>query len=399
MDNLRRFKKVKIGLMRSQQFVALSGVMMLGKTTLTEDVPTAMTNGRDEWYNPEFMFKFGDKGAAFIIVHENMHKAARHLSVYDKLHAINPQITNEACDHWINLRIMAADPRGERVEMPRDENGKPVGMLDEKYKGWTVLQIFNDLMQQDKDKQDGEGGGEGEGGEGLDQHDWDGAKQMTPEQTKTLEQDVKQAVRQGQMAAKKAGVGAGTDSLGLSELLQSKTDWRAQLREFVNATCANKQESSWRRPNRRFLQHDMIMPTFSGESIEELVFARDASGSMFFSKRLPQVTSEMVAIAKAMQIERIHLIDWDGAAVSRGVFDSDKFVNAPEVGTVTGGGGTDPTCVERYLKDKKIKPSAVIMLTDGEVSSWGNWDCPVLWVIANETKITAPTGKTIHIQE
>lgn len=404
MDNLRRFKKVKIGLMRSKQFVALSGVMMLGKTTLTEDVATAMTNGRDEWYNTEFMFKFGDKGAAFIIVHENMHKAARHLTVYDKLHAINPQIANAACDYWINLRIIAADPQGERVEMPRDENGKPMGLLDEKYKGRTVLQIFNDLMQQKKDKQDSGGSGDGEGGDGegsqgLDQHDWAGAKKMTPAEAKTLEQDVKQAVRQGQMAAKKAGVGAGTDSLGLSELLQSKVDWRAQLREFVNSTCARKQESSWRRPNRRFLQHDMIMPTFAGESIEEVVFARDASGSMFFSTRLPRVTGEMVAIAKAMQIERIHLLDWDGAVVSRGVFDSEKFANAPEVSRVHGGGGTDPTCVERYLKDKKIKPSAVIMLTDGEVGSWGNWDCPVLWVIANESKITAPTGKTIHIQE
>jgi predicted metal-dependent peptidase len=398
MDSTRRFKKVKIALMRSPLFVGLSGIMMMGRTTMTTDVPTACTNGRDEMYNPEFVFKFGDKAAGFIIVHENMHKAARHLQVYTKLHAIDPQLTNAACDYWINARITKVDPMRTLVEMPQDEDGKQVGLFDAKYDGWTVAKIFEDLReQQQQGGEGGEGGGEGEGG--FDEHDWDGAKQMSAAQAKELEQDIKQAIRQGEMAAKKMGVGAGKNLLGLGELLESRVDWRSQLREFMTSTCTDKQESSWRRPNRRYLYQDLIMPTLMGESINEVVFARDASGSMMCRNRLTKVTSEMVALAKALQIEKIHLIDWDGAVSVRGVYTAQMFEDAPEVSSVMGGGGTDPRCVAAYLKEKRIKPNAVVMFTDGEVPSWGDWEVPVLWLIANSQKITASVGKTINVGE
>ena len=75
----RKFKAIKIGLMRSKQFGLLRGVAMHGNTYLTTDVPTAATNGRDCWFNPDFLFNTvkneDDKGAAFIMVHEWLHKA------------------------------------------------------------------------------------------------------------------------------------------------------------------------------------------------------------------------------------------------------------------------------------------------------------------------------------
>lgn len=389
MDNVRRFKKVKIALMRSKMFVGLSGIMMLGKTVLDDTAPTAMTNGRDEWYNPEFIFRFGDKGSGFIIIHENMHKAARHMVIYTKLRAIDPHLTNAACDYWINGRIRATDPTESLVAMPRDENGNLMGLYDPKYDGWTVLRIFNELREK----------GEGQPESGFDEHDWKGAEGLTEEEKKKLEGDIKQAIQQGQMAAKKAGAGGGSDKLGLGELLRSKVDWRAQLQEFVSSVCADKQESSWRRPSRRYLYQDMIMPTMVSESIKELVLARDASGSMFCKTRLLKVTSEMVAITSMLHIDRIHLIDWDGVVGKHEVLTSDQMNTAEEVKAVTGGGGTDPSCVSTYIKEKGIKPDAVIMLTDGEVPNWGEWSCPVLWVIANREVMSAPVGKTINLGE
>jgi predicted metal-dependent peptidase len=397
MDNVRRFKKIKIALMRSPMFVGLSGIMMMGKTEITTDVPTACTNGRDEWYNPEFVFKFGDKGTGFVIIHENMHKAGRHLQIYTKLHAIDPDLTNRACDYWINARIKACDPRETLVAMPTDENGKVVGLYDPKYDGWTVLQIFKDL--QEKQQQSGEGGEGGGDGEGFDDHDWEGAAQLTEQEAKRLEQDVKQAIRQGQMAAKKMGAGGAGDLLGLGELLKSRVDWKAQLREFMTSTCTDKQESSWRRPNRRYLHQDIIMPTLIGESMNEVVFARDASGSMLCRNRLVKATSEMVALARALRIEKIHLIDWDGEVGRHLQFTAETFEGAPEVESVKGGGGTDPSCVAAYLKEKRIKPNAVVIFTDGEVPSWGTWEVPVLWLIANKQAITAGVGKTINVDD
>lgn len=410
---IRRFKKVKIGLMRSRMFVGLSGVMMLGKTNLTTDVPTAMTDGRNEWYNPEFVFSFDqpEKSCGFIVCHENMHKAARHLSVYRKLHEIDHELANAACDYWINGKLVLADPEETLIALPR-KDGKVVGLYDEQYLGKTVMEIFRILQAKAKNGGGGGGGdeetdaGDGDdagGGGGFDAHDWEAAKEMTQEQAQKLESDVKQAIRQGMMAAKKmddaAGQGAGQDKLGLKDLVTSKVDWKRQFRDFVQMSCTDKQESSWRKPNRRFLHQGDYLPTLVGESVKEVAFCRDASGSMHHKGRLVKATSEMVAIAKMVRIEKIHLIDWDGEVGFHEEFTADNFTDAPAVMNIHGGGGTDPNCVCKYLKEKGIKPDAVILLTDGEIYDWGTWNAPVLWMITNKEKITAPVGKTINVSE
>lgn len=74
--------------------------------------------------------------------------------------------------------------------------------------------------------------------------------------------------------------------LGLGELVKPQINWRQQLRMFMNSTCQRKERSTWRRPNRRYLHQDIIMPTLEGNSIREVVLARDTSGSMTYDKRL-----------------------------------------------------------------------------------------------------------------
>jgi len=386
----RRFKAIKIGLMRSEQFGLLRGVAMHGQTFLTTDIPTAMTDGRDCWFNPDFLFKIiqnGDKGAAYVMVHEWLHKAGMHMVTYQNLVKRDAMCTNMATDYWINDKIILADPDNLLTEMPVDADGVPIGLHDIKYRDWTIKRIFDDRLEN----------GGGGGGGGFDEHDWEGAKELTEAEAKQLKQDVTEAIRQGIHAGKRAGAGGLRDALGLEELIAPKVDWPHELRIFMTATCRKKERSTWRRPNRRYLHQDVVMPTLEGNSAKEIAFCRDASGSMFFDNALTKVTSEMVGIAQMMDIEKIHLIDWDGSVEYRGEFTSDTFKNAPAVKNVVGGGGTDPRCVVEYLKDNDIKPDCVVMLTDGEVNEWGNWTVPVLWAIANRNKITAPVGKTINI--
>ena len=44
----RRLKKVKIALMRNSRFALWSGILMVGRTYVRDDIPSACTNGRDE---------------------------------------------------------------------------------------------------------------------------------------------------------------------------------------------------------------------------------------------------------------------------------------------------------------------------------------------------------------
>ena len=397
MNVERKFKAIKIGLMRSDQFGLLRGVAMHGKTILTTSVPTAATDGRDCWFNPDFLFNQitnGDKGIAYVMVHEWLHKAGMHFVTYQNLRERHALATNMAADYWINDRIEIADPKHVLTEMPQDANGKPIGLHDIKYRDWTIKRIFNEIMENAK-KRGGDGGDEIIDG-GFDDHDWDGAKELTKEEAKQLKQDVTEAIRQGIHAGKRAGAGGLQDALGLEELITPKVDWRDALRMFMNSTCRKKERSTWRRPNRRYLHQDIVMPTLEGNSINELVLARDTSGSMW-GDRMTAVTSEMVGLAQTLNIDKIHVIDWDGEVENHEIYNSDTFKNAPELRTAHGGGGTDPTCVSDYLSNNNIKPDAVVMLTDGEICSWGNWTAPVLWAITNEANITAPVGKTINI--
>jgi hypothetical protein len=64
------------------------------------------------------------------------------------------------------------------------------------------------------------------------------------------------------------------------------------------------------------------------------------------------------------------------------------------------GVGTTVGCVNQYIKDQRLEPEAVIILTDGYVESdWGgSWDRPTLWV-STEKHNVSPHGKNYLFRE
>ena len=396
----RKLKRVKIGLMRNPKFALWSGIMMVGKTAIDDDIPTACTDGRDELYGRQFVADMPEKQLAFVVLHENMHKALRHLTTWRKLYDADPMLANMACDHVINLMIVDMDPNGQFVEFPTDKQGERIGCFDPKYKGMTAKQVF-DLLKQDQ--QDGNGPGAGGAGSGFDQHDWDGAKQLTQEEKKELEREIDQAIRQGMIAQQKAiGNGAGNMHRELGELLEPQIDWREVLREFVTSLCSARDTSSWRRVNRRFLGSDTYLPTMVGERVASVAIGVDTSGSIS-GPEITRFLSEVKSIAEDVRPEKLDLIYWDSRVAAHEEYGEFEMANIVSSTKPKGGGGTDPRAMMKYMKAKNIKPECIIMLTDGEIGDWGSdWEAPILWVICNRWRsgnITAPVGKTVQIKE
>ena len=385
----RKLKKVKIALMRNPLFALYQGVMMVGKTTLRDDLPTAATNGRDEMYGRKFVKDLDERELAFVVMHECMHKTYRHMTTWTKLHAENPLLTNAACDFVINLKLRDIDPEGKYIRMPM-KDGKPFGLIDEKYRGMNTKQVFDALKQ---DAQGSSGSGEG-----FDEHDWEGAESLTDQEKEELVKEIDRAIRQGQIAAKKVGKGAGGMDRELEELMEPKVDWREVLREFVKSICNAKDASSWRRVNRRYIGNDIYLPTLIGERVGHIAIAVDTSGSIG-GKELSDFLSEVKGIADEVRPEKVDLLYWDSEVAGHEEYDEYTVANIVSSTKPRGGGGTSPSCVTAYLKDKGIKPECVIMLTDGYVGSdWGgDWECPVLWTIVGGNTDVAPNGKTIHI--
>ena len=405
----RKVQKAKIALMRSPKFALLQGILMVGKTSVDDNVPTAMTNGRDERYGRAFAKMLADKELAFVIAHEGGHKMYRHLTTWKKLHDENHALANQACDYVINLMLRELDPNETVIAMPRCKEDMPhigkkkgefLGLYDQRFKGMNSKQVFDILKEEQKDGGDGgKGGGDGTGG--LDDHDWDGAKEMTDEEKKELAREIDQAIRQGLMAHQKInGTGAGGLGRELEELLEPKVDWRDMLREYVKSVCRNKDTSSWRRVNRRFLGTGTYMPSMIGEQVGHLVVAVDTSGSIG-TEELSGFLSEVKGIAEEVKPSQVDLIYWDSEVAAHEEYTESDVPNIVSSTKPRGGGGTSPSCVSEYLKEKRIEPECVIVLTDGYVGSdWGTqWTAPVLWCIVGGNDVVAPNGKTIHIKD
>lgn len=410
----RKVQKAKITLMRDPKFALWSGILMVGRTSVVDNMPTACTNGRDEKYGRKFVATLKEPELNFVVLHENLHKAFRHLTTWKKLHDENHRLANAACDYVINLKLKDLDPQERTIAMPRFQDGphkgKHMGLVDEKYRGMHAKQVFDLLKEEQKSKggdkceddDEGEGGGgDGSPGEGFDEHDWDGAKEMTEEDKKVLEREIDQAIRQGVMAHQKiAGTGAGGLDRDLLDLLEPKVDWREMLREFVKATCHAKDTSSWRRVNRRFLSTGTYMPSMIGEKVGHLVIAVDTSGSVG-QEELSGFLTEVRGIAEEVKPSQVDLIYWDSQVAAHEEYTESMVGDIINSTKPRGGGGTSPSCVSEYLKEKDIKPECIIVLTDGYVGNdWGrDWTAPVLWAIVGGNDVLADNGKTVHVKD
>lgn len=385
----RRLSKVKISIMRNPKFALWSGLMTVGKTKVDDDCPTACTNGRDETYGRDFIKTLDDKELAFVVLHETMHKAYKHLTTWKKLHDEDATLANAACDYVINLQLVDMDKSQQVLAMPvRD--GKPIGLVDEKYRGMNAKQVF-DLLKEEYP--------EGGGGGGFDEHDWEGAQELSEAEKQALEKEIDQAIRQGMVAhAKQNGKSMGDMAREFGELTEPEVDWREQLREFVTATCSAKDASSWRRVNRRYIGNDIYMPSLIGERVGHLVIGVDTSGSIGGAE-LNDFMSEVKGLADLVHPERVSLIYWGSSVVQHEEYTHNDLDGLIQSTNPRSGGGTDPDCMAQYLKEKNIKPEAVLILTDGFVPNWGfGWESPTLWVVANNKGVTADNGKTIHIK-
>lgn len=380
-----RIKKSHIAIMQHKVFCSYSGILACGKVYVNDEVPTAATNGWDVKYNPSFIEQHmkSDPELRFLILHEAQHKAYRHLQVWHALHEENAQLANIAADHFVNLSLVDTDAGEGFIKMPA------LGIQpDPKYRGWSVKQIFEDL------KANGEGQGQGDG-DGMDEHDWENATSGDPAKDAEKANEIQRAIRQGEIVRRKMqGKGAGDKDGVFGELLQPKIDWKKVLRDFITETCAGRDESSWSKPNRRFISEDVYMPTMLGTTMTELVIGFDTSGSIFGGTEMDMFASEIKKIIEDIKPTKVHVIYWDTEVAGHQTFDEGQF--AVQNLKPKGGGGTDGSVLFDYLRDKRITPQAIVQFTDGYVGDWGKTDVPTLWAVS--TDLVAPFGTTIRIE-
>ena len=384
----QRLNKAVVAIMGHPRYIALSGVLMVGERAIRDNVPTACTNGRDEWYGREFVDSLNDKQLRFVVLHECYHKMYKHLSTWQHLYKKCALTANKACDYVINQQLVD-DNDDKFIE------GIEGMCIDSKYRGWATLKVFDDIYKKQDHEGGGSGGDEGDEQQPFDEHDWEGAEGLTEEEKGQLKRDIDDAIRQGAITASKMGTGG---ERTVSDLLEPQVNWREVLREFITDTCSGSDYATYNRPNRRLLHTGIYFPSGITEQVDELVLAIDTSGSIG-QRELTAFLSEIKCICDTVHPKKLRILYWDTEVCAEEVYSVDELDTLTQSTKPAGGGGTDVHCVTSYMATNNITPQATIILTDGYLwGGWGTWDCPTLWCILDNKGATANCGKTIHIE-
>lgn len=398
-----RIKKAHIQLMRSRKLYLLSGVLMLGESELTDEVPTAGTDGVNKYYNPQFVAGLqSQQEVNFLVAHEGGHIFLKHMPRHRDLIKENPKLANMAMDYALNAYLMSInDPT--LLSMPKG------GLYDPKFENWSVRQIYNYL----KTGCDNEGNKKGEprtgkgprgeeviriGGEmyptdTLDEHDATGMDEMTDEQVEQLTKQIDNAVQQ---AALMAGINGAEVPRVFTELLQPVIDWREVFAEFLTEWTRGIDEFTFAKFNRKRMASDLYRPSTYSEKVGRVVVAIDTSGSIT-QDIVTTLCTELAGICEQCTPDEVHVLWWDTDVKGHQVFSDGGYQNLRDVLKPVGGGGTRVGCVSDYIKEHHIDCDCVVVFTDGYVEDNVRWavNAPTLWLVTENERFIPPTGQIV----
>jgi len=413
-----RLKKAHIALMKHPETALYSGVMLMGKSEVSEEMFTAYTNGVDKKYSKPFLETIDcEPKLRGLVLHENLHVALKQIPRGKDMFTEDAQVANMAADFVVNDII--ANIKGTVSGGNEAIVTLPQGALyDPFFHNWNMREVYNYIRKENpqrqkpqndsddgnKENSDPSQGGKGNkikangkeydmGGDGFDEHDWENMKELTHEEAKELSDKIDKALREGGMLAGRMG---GKIPRQIGDLLEPKIDWRDALREFVSSAMRGKDEFTWRRMNKRQMANDIYMPSMENETIGEVIVAIDTSGSIG-SEELTEFATELASICDLVQPEAVRVLWWDTMVHGEQVFKPDSYGQIGSLLKPLGGGGTHVSSVSKYIVEKKLTAECVIVFTDGYVEGDIKWNIssPTLWMITQCKGFEPPIGKKV----
>lgn len=349
--------------------------------------PTAATDGRHFYYNPDFVMRLDFDETVFLVGHEVGHCVYEH---FLRRAGRDPKIWNMAGDYKINA-MLVREGIGRKITT--------VNILyDKKYStdDWYAENVYDDLIEQGAKPQQTldihiDVDGANEGGEG------DGRPTISAEDAKAISDELKNAVIQAAQAAGASNV-PGDIRRMIGELTSPKMDWRQLIRVSLESNLTS--DFTFMRPNRKSQFSDFVLPGLRKDQQIEVAIGLDVSGSIS-SNDIRDFLSEVQGIMDQFENYKLHVWCFDTAVSGYDIFNSDDGRPITEF-VMTGGGGTDFMPNWAFMEENDITPDQFIMFTDGEPwGKWGNPDyCDTLFLIKNRyRKPVAPFGQTVYFEE
>lgn len=354
--------------------------------------PTAAVDGRNFYYNEEFVNKLDIDETVFLVGHEVGHCIYEHfLRKGDR----DGAIWNMAGDYKINAMLV------------REKIGRLIStvkpLYDPKYEtdDWWTENVYDDLIKQGvKPKQtidihleldDGKNEGNAQS-EGADMP----MPKISKEDAKAIADEMKNAIIQ---AAQSVGAGnvPGDIKRMIGKLTEPKMDWRQMIRVSLESTLVS--DFTFMTPNRKSQFANVVLPGMKRDQQIDICIALDVSGSIG-DEDSRDFLSEVQGIMDQFENYRIRVWCFDTQVSGYDEFTSDDGRSITEF-EMTGGGGTDFMCNWYYMEENDIVPDQFIMFTDGE--PWDSWGieeyCDTMFLIKNSyRKPVAPFGQSVYYE-
>ena len=394
----QRLTKAHIKLMKHPDTVLYGSVIVMGKSIIDDDVPTACTDGYNKMYGREFVKDLTDAELRGLIMHENLHVALQHMLRFKSLFKKEPELLNMAADYVVNDVIMQFEDKDFAV-LPKG------GLWDKKYRNWSVMEVYRDLKQQrdndpDWKPQDSfdehiitdESEGNNKGNANSPSSESMSSNQRPSD--KELIQQVEEALRQGKILAGQMG---GKVARQIDDLLTGRVNWKEIMRDFVVNLLKGADDWSFKKYNKKHIMDELYLPTTISENIGEIVVAIDTSGSIY-GLPLSQFCTELKLICELLNPEKVTVLWWDSKIARVQVFRVGEYNDIENMLKPSGGGGTEPNCVSEYVKENNIQGSAMIVFTDGYFYTDDiKWDVPMetLWLVTENENLKVPSGRVV----
>ena len=382
--------KAKVRLMLKNDCAFFSTLILQSpvKWISADELNTAATDGKHLFCNPDFLLGLKPEERIFLILHEIMHNVYNHGV---RLGFRDHSTWNEACDYVINGELIKRKfimPKGGLHNTDYDDMSADkvyeILMKNKDQGGQNTPTPWPDL-QQPPESGDGENSSDrGMGGVPKP------SAQEVEDHNKNL---LTQATQASKMSGDKAGTIPGDLERILDTMLKPKLPWRTILAKFLFSL--NKNDYTWRRPNRRYISQGIIMPSLHSEGVGRIDFAIDTSGSVS-EDDFNRFISEIGYVFKTFNPKEIGVMQFDH--VLQG---NDKCCSVQDFMNIkfSGGGGTR---IEPVLDKFKTNDSkALIILTDGYLHQDASIDPkkPVVWCIYDNPRFVPAFGTAIHFDK
>ena len=354
--------------------------------------PTAATDGRNFFYNKDFVEKLSHKKLEFLFAHEIGHCVFDH---FGRAGSRNRQLCNISQDYAIN-QILVDERIGEKIT-------EVDICYDPKYRGLAWEEIYDqlfgeaekngmsldELMDKLGDMLDEHINEDSQGGEGKDGK---GNKPvLSKEERQKIKDEIKEAMIQSAAAAGAGKTPAAIQRL-IKDLTEPKMDWREVLQ--MNIQSIIKNDYSFQRPNRKSQSSGIYLPGMKNDETIDVAIAMDMSGSIGMDDA-KVFLSEVKGIMDQYVDFNIKIWSFDTEVYNFAEFSAD---GNDDITTYEpkGGGGTDFKVNWDFMKENGIEPKKFIMFTDGYPwDSWGDPEyCDTLFIVKGGDN-TAPFGETV----